>query len=326
MIPEAARDRTRRRTLRSVEGPPSNRAIARAVIRDEARALLTLADELGRDFDALVELLLATRGRVICSGLGKSGLVMRKVSATLSSTGTPSWFLHPTEAMHGDLGAVCADDIALLASCSGRTQEVLALAEALRERGVLVAVLTGDAASPLSQLAHTVVSHPYVEEAGILGLAPTTSSVTLLALGDALAMTVAERRGLSVNAFSLNHPGGRLGRQCAPVTSIMRPPPWIPLVKQDDSLGEVSAEMRRTGLSVVGVLCVQGRLRGIICATHLIGANPGPAGELMIQPAVLRDHFTVLDARRALMDRGVAAGFVVDDVHRPLGVVLHTDL
>jgi len=232
----------------------SARDVARRVLEIESAAIHGLLEQLDESFDRTVDLIRSSQGRVICTGMGKSGLVMRKVAATLSSTGTPSFFLHPAEAVHGDLGVVTGDDVVLAASFSGRTEELLRLAEVLERLSIPMVVLTGDRRSPLAVLADLHLPMAISQEACPLNLAPTASTTALLALGDALAMALLESRGFTPEDFAKLHPGGQLGRSLLTVEKLMRVGEKIPSVARDTAMSEVIYEMSSKGLGVTAVV------------------------------------------------------------------------
>ncbi len=189
--------------------------VAREVIEIEAAAVSGLLPQLGADFERAVELIRSSSGRVVCTGMGKSGLVMKKVAATLSSTGTPAFFLHPAEAIHGDLGMLVGGDVVLAASYSGTTEELLRLVATLKRLGAALIAITGSSDSPLARAADIHLPAVIDKEACPLNLAPTASTTATLALGDALAMALLEARGFTPEDFARFHPGGRLGKQPA---------------------------------------------------------------------------------------------------------------
>jgi arabinose-5-phosphate isomerase len=191
------------------------------VLEAEARAIDAMAGRLSKSFRQAIELLLDCRGRVVCTGIGKAGIIGRKISATLASTGTPSYSLHPVEAVHGDLGRIVAADVVLALSNSGET-EVVYLLPAIKRIGAKIIAVTGAPKSVLAQHSDVVLDIGHVREACPLGLAPSASTTTMLALGDALALTVARRREFDKDDYALYHPGGELGRKLVPVTEIMR--------------------------------------------------------------------------------------------------------
>src|SRR5437588_7635079 len=216
---------------------------ARGVLRAEAAAIEQLCARIDGDFSEAVERILACSGRVVVTGMGKPGFIAQKISATFASTGTPSLFLHPAEALHGDLGRLVPGDLVLALSNSGETDELIRLLPALKRMNVPIIALTGDASSQLARAADLVLDIGPVSEACPLGLAPTASTVALLALGDALAMSVLDRREFSPEKFAALHPGGALGRQLLRVRDVMRTGASNPVVREDAPLRETAAVM-----------------------------------------------------------------------------------
>ena len=257
-----------RRRLSSAEKKAAGATVveyAREVIRAEAEAIAQLSGRLNGAFAAAVEMVLDCTGRVVVTGMGKPGFIAQKISATFASTGTPSLFLHPAEALHGDLGRLVPGDIVLALSNSGETEEVLRLLPSLRRLGAPIIALTGGSKSQLAEGADVVLEIGPVPEACPLGLAPTASTVALLAMGDALAMAVQQRRGFSTEQFAELHPGGALGRQLARVREVMRTGDKNPIVPWNLSLRETVGVMTRTEgrPGAASVIDAQGRLVGI---------------------------------------------------------------
>ncbi|MDH3746272.1 MAG: KpsF/GutQ family sugar-phosphate isomerase [Acidobacteriota bacterium] len=245
-------------------GPRSPREVAREVLATEAAAVQGLADQLDERFDHAVELLQSCKGRVVCTGMGKSGIVMKKVAATLSSTGTPALFLHPAEAIHGDLGMVIEGDVVLAASYSGTTQELVRLVEIVRRLDVPLIVLTGAPASTLAQHADVHLRVEIDKEACPLDLAPTASTTATLALGDALAMALAEAKGFTHEDFARLHPGGQLGKQLSRVEDLMHEGDDLPRVTDSTSMREAIYEMSAKKLGISAVTDSVGLLVGCI--------------------------------------------------------------
>jgi arabinose-5-phosphate isomerase len=235
---------------------------AARVLRIEGTAVLALADALPHGFAAAVDRVLACRGRVIASGIGKSGHIARKIAATLSSTGTPALFVHPAEASHGDLGAITEADLCLVLSNSGETTELSDLIAHTRRFGIGLIALTGRADSTLGRAADLTLALPAAPEACVIGLAPTTSTTMALALGDALAVAVMERRGFAPGDFHAFHPGGRLGARLVRVDRLMRTD-RLPLVPWDLAMPDVLAAMTEGGAGIAG-LVRDGQLVGVI--------------------------------------------------------------
>jgi arabinose-5-phosphate isomerase len=245
------------------------------VVRIEAEALRRLADRIAgpmaEDFSRALELILCCAGRVVVSGMGKSGLIGRKLAATFASTGTPALYLHPAEALHGDLGMVMRGDLWLTLSASGETAEILELLPTIKRLGALLITFTGDSLYPasgqppssLAQAADVALDCSIHKEACGLGLAPTASTTTMLALGDALAVALSERRGFRAEDFANLHPGGKLGKRLARVSQLMHSGEAIPRVAPATPMIEVIYEMSRKGLGVTAVTD-QGMLLGVI--------------------------------------------------------------
>ncbi|HYL04610.1 MAG TPA: KpsF/GutQ family sugar-phosphate isomerase, partial [Thermoanaerobaculia bacterium] len=223
------------------------------VLETEAAAIRALLSQLDDAFDQAVSLLSAITGRVVCTGMGKSGLIMKKVAATLSSTGTPALFLHPAEAVHGDLGMIVAGDVVLAASTSGNTEELLRLVATLKRLGVPLLAMTGSPTSPLARHADLHLSVAIDREACPLNLAPTASTTAMLALGDALAMALSEARGFTREDFALLHPAGHLGKRLLKVQQLMHQGPDLPRVAIDTSMHDAIYEMSKKKLGITAV-------------------------------------------------------------------------
>lgn len=225
--------------------------LAREVLETEARAISSLAARLGADFVAAVDLMLRCKGRVVVSGIGKSGHVARKLAATLASTGTPAFFVHPAEAGHGDLGMITADDVVVMLSNSGETDELMLLTPPLKRRGASIIALTGNDESSLARSADVHLDAAVDAEACPLGLAPTASTTAALALGDALALALLDARGFSVEDFAGSHPGGALGRRLLTrVADVMRTGAAVPRVPRTATLAQAIVEMSGKGMGM----------------------------------------------------------------------------
>ena len=229
------------------------RALARKVLQTEAAAILALVDRLDDRFDMAVALLRNCRGRVILTGMGKSGIICRKIAATLTSTGTAAVFLHPAEARHGDLGMIQNDDVVVALSYSGETDEVLLLLETIRRLGARLIAVTGGARSTLAQAADVVLDCSVVEEACPMNLVPTASTTAALAIGDALAMTLLVEKGFREEDFANLHPGGKLGKRLMRVEHLMHAGKQCPVVNAGTRMRDVIYEMSSKGL---GMTCV----------------------------------------------------------------------
>ena len=290
-------------------------ATARRVIRREAEALAMLGDHLGESFGQAVEMILNAQGRVIVSGMGKSGHVGRKIAATLASTGTPAQFVHPAEASHGDLGMVMRGGVALVLSNSGETPELADIVAHTRRFGIPLIAVAGRAESTLMRQADVGILLPDAPEACETGVVPTTSTTMTLALGDALAVALMEHRQFTPDQFRVFHPGGKLGARLLKVRDLMHQD--LPLVPQGTPMGEVLLVMSAKGFGVVGVTSPHGDLVGIITdgdlRRHLAGLLEHVAGEVMtanprsIGPDVLAEKAVAL-----MNDKKITSLFVVD--------------
>jgi arabinose-5-phosphate isomerase len=310
------------------------RDVAARVLEIEAAAIRGLLSQIDESFDRAVTLIGGCRGRVVCTGMGKSGLVMRKVAATLSSTGTPSLFLHPAEAIHGDLGAVVAGDVVIAGSFTGRTQELLRLAELLKRLSIPLVVATGDPQSPLALLADIHLPMAIAEEACPLNLAPTASTTALLALGDALAMALLEARGFTPDDFARLHPGGSLGWRLRRVRDSMRSGEEVPRVAVETSMREAIAEMSRKGLGITAVTEGTDRLAGVITdgdirrllerGDHLLERTAGAC--MTGKPKTIAADDLASAALKMMEDHHITALFVCDAARRLEGILHLHDL
>lgn len=249
----------------SGSGRADIRAIAARVLRMEADAILGLVAKLDARFERAVDLLQACSGRVIVTGMGKSGIIGRKIAATLASTGTPSYFLHPAEGVHGDLGMVARGDVVLALSNSGETDEVLAILPPLKRLGVAIVLLTGNPASTLARQCEVVLDVSVAEEACPMNLAPTSSTTAALAAGDALAMALLELRGLRPEDYAALHPRGTLGwRSLFRVADLMHTGEAVPRVRGDATLEDAILEMTKKRFGMTTVVDDDGRLIGVV--------------------------------------------------------------
>jgi arabinose-5-phosphate isomerase len=242
----------------------ADRSLARKVLETEAAAILALCDRLDGRFDAAVQLLRQCKGRVILTGMGKSGIISHKIAATLTSTGTPAFFLHPAEAIHGDLGVIQSDDCIVALSYSGETDELLRLLETIRRLGARLIAITGGPRSTLAQAADVALDCSVAEEACPMNLVPTASTTAALALGDALAMTLLVEKGFKEEDFANLHPGGKLGKRLMRVEALMHTGALCPSVRSDSRMRDVIYEMSSKGLGMTCVIDGDGTLLGII--------------------------------------------------------------
>jgi arabinose-5-phosphate isomerase len=312
-----------------------SRQTARRVLEIEARAILELAPRVGEEFERAVDRLLACTGRVVVTGMGKSGLIGQKISATFSSTGTPSLFLHPAEATHGDLGRIVKGDAVLAISYSGHTEELLALTPALKRLAVPLVAMTGHPGSALATTADVHLDVSIREEACPLGLAPTASTTAALAMGDALAMALLERRGFTVDDFAVLHPGGRLAKKLLRVEDVMHAGDGVPRVSPATPMKDVLFEMTRKRLGMTTVADGEGKLLGMISdgdlrrqlERHGYGLLDRTAGECMTSRPVVIGRRQLATAALALMEeRKVTSLPVTDEAGRLEGVVHLHDL
>jgi arabinose-5-phosphate isomerase len=304
-------------------------SVARKVLQTEAAAILALVDRLDDRFEDAVRLLLDCRGRVIVTGMGKSGIICRKIAATLSSTGTPAYFLHPAEAIHGDLGVLQSEDVVIALSYSGETEELLRLLETIKRLGARLITITGVAASTLGKAADVTLDCEVSEEACPLNLAPTASTTAGLALGDALAMTVLVAKGFRQEDFANLHPGGKLGKRLMRAEQLMHGGDEVPIARTTDTMRGVIEEISRKKLGMTCVVDEGGRLVGIITDGDLrrhMTASPGlldrRAEEVMTRhPVTVRRNTLAAEAVNVLEQRKITSLVVVDDDQRVLGVV-----
>lgn len=303
-------------------------ATGRRVIGIEAAALAELEGTLGPSFVAAVEAMLAARGRVIVSGMGKSGHVARKVAATLASTGTPALFVHPAEASHGDLGMITGDDVVLLLSNSGETPELADLIAYSRRFRIPLIGVARDAESTLLRQSDVAIVLPKAPEACSVGLAPTTSTTMTMALGDALAVALMEHRRFTPEDFKGFHPGGRLGARLAKVSDLMHAGAEMPLTHLGAPMGEALIEMSRKGFGVVGVLDAGGALAGIVTdgdlRRHMAGLLDRTVEEVMTRnPRTIATTALASEALGVMNARKITTLFAVDpgEPERPAGIL-----
>ena len=308
-------------------------ASGRAVIRQEAAALFELADDLNDEFDAAVRLVLDTERRVIVTGIGKSGHVGRKIAATFAATGTPSFFVHPAEAAHGDLGMLVAGDCLIALSNSGNTQELRSIVAHAGNLGVPVISFVSQADSLLARQSTVVLCLPQAEEACPIRLAPTTSTTMMLALGDALAVTAMRIRGVTRQDMALLHPGGSIGKRLAPVEQMLRPTDPLPLVSPVSRMRDVILEMTSIGKGVAGVVDENGHLIGIITDGDLRRGFDrimiAKARDLMTTAPLTVPSGTSVEEAYVLLNRAkIMVAFVVDsgEPRRPVGLIHLHDL
>ena len=310
-------------------------ATAKRVLRIEADAISGLIDRLDEGFEKAVELAYACKGRVVVTGLGKSGLIGRKIAATFSSTGTPSVFLHAADALHGDLGILTADDILLAISSSGETEELIELVEAVKRLGIRLVTLTAKPRSTLAVASDIVLDIAVKEEACSLNLAPTASTAAALAMGDALAIALLERRSFKEEDFAALHPGGRLGKKLRRVEALMHEGADLPRVLPTTKMPDVIYEMSRKGLGLAAVAEPDGRLVGIVTDGDLRRVMQKrrehvlelAAADCMTKnPVTLPRTELAASALRLMEERKITSVLVVDASGRLEGVLHIHDL
>ena len=307
---------------------PGILAIGRRVIGTEAAALALLADSLGDAFVRAVDLLMAVRGRVIVSGMGKSGHIARKIAATLASTGAPSFFVHPAEASHGDLGMITPADVVMLLSNSGVTVELADLIAYTRRFAIPLIGVAGRADSTLLRAADVALVLPAAPEACAVGLAPTTSTTMTLALGDALAVTLMEQRRFTPEQFRGFHPGGKLGARLATVGQLMHGGADVPVIEPGASMGDALLVMSGKGFGVVGVLDAAGDLAGIVTDGDLRRNLDGLLGK-RVDEVMTRNPRTIPSTALASEALGVMNGAKITSLfvtrpeapRRPVGIL-----
>jgi arabinose-5-phosphate isomerase len=308
---------------------------ARRVLRIEAQAIQDVLARLDRSFERAVDVLFACKGRVVVSGMGKSGLIGRKISATFSSTGTPSFFLHPAEALHGDLGMLARGDVLLAVSYGGETEEIVRLLEALKRLEISLITLTGKTDSTLAEASDVVLDVSVKEEACSLNLAPTASTTVAMAVGDALAVALLERRGFKPDDFAALHPAGRLGSKLLRVEHLMHAGDALPRVSPETMMPDVFHEMSKKGLGMTTVTEADGRLAGILTdgdLRRLMEKHRGAtlemrAGDCMTRGAqTIGPHVLASEALNLMEKRKITSIVVVDEVKAVLGVVHLHDL
>jgi arabinose-5-phosphate isomerase len=310
-------------------------AIAKRVIETEAQAVAGLTSVLGPEFERAINLMLECKGRVVVTGMGKSGLIGRKIAATFSSTGAPAAFLHPAEAIHGDLGMLMRDDVVLAVSYGGETEEIIALLETIKRLGLRMVTLTGHPRSTIAAASDVVVDVSVKEEACSLNLAPTASTTATMAMGDALAVALLDRRGFSPGDFAALHPGGRLGKKLLRVENLMHAGEAMPRVAASAKMPDVIYEMSKKGLGMTTVVDADGSLAGILTdgdLRRLMQQRGAATLDLVVGACVTKNPQTIApgelagSALRRMEERKITSLVVVDPARRPVGVVHLHDL
>lgn len=300
----------------------------------EAAAILSLVDRLDGTFVDVVELINCCTGRVVTMGLGKSGIICKKVSATLASTGTPSFFLHPAEAIHGDLGMIVRGDVVLALSNSGETEELVRLLPSIKRIGAQIVAITGHAGSTLARTADYHLSAEVPKEACPLGLAPTASTTATLALGDALAMALLLRKGFQEEDFAFLHPGGKLGKRFLRVRDLMHGGEQVPVVRPDTSMHDVIYEMSKKGFGITAVVNGGGVLEGVISDGDLrrllekdeAVLRKTAAESMKPDPVTIAGGELASAALQIMEQRKITSLFITDESRRVEGIIHLHDL
>ncbi len=308
---------------------------AKEVLRTEARAIQDLIKRIDTNFEKAVRLILKTKGRVIVTGMGKPGFIAQKISATLSSTGTPSLYLHPAEALHGDLGRVTKEDCLIVISSSGETEEVIRLLPIIKKIGAALIAMVGNTNSTLAKNSNCVLDVSIKKEACPLGLAPTTSTTVMLAMGDALAVALQERKGFKVEHFALYHPGGNLGKRLLlRVGDIMRKGSANPVVKEDRPVRDVLLKITQARAGSASVIDKKGVLKGIFTdgdlRRHLRAkgniTNKKIKEVMTKKPTTVHSEMMAVDALEILQSRKIDEVPVIDKNGKPIGLLDVQDL
>lgn len=308
---------------------------ARRVIAIEAKAISTLDLRIDASFSRACEILLACQGRIVVMGMGKSGHIGSKIAATLASTGSAAFFVHPGEASHGDLGMITRSDVVIALSNSGTTEEILALLPVIKRKGIPLVSLTGNPESALAQFADINLNVAVDEEACPLGLAPTASTTAALVMGDALAVALLEARGFTADDFALSHPGGALGRKLLLlVENIMRTGSAVPIVPAHSTISGTLMEMTAKGLGMTAVVDEKQRLLGVYTdgdlrrsIDHDINLKNTPVTAVMTANCkTIRPHLLAAEAVKIMDENNIHALIVVDEEKRPIGAINVHDL
>jgi arabinose-5-phosphate isomerase len=307
---------------------------AKEVLTIEGEALLSLRNKVTESFEQAVEIILNCAGRVIVTGMGKPGIIGRKISATLASTGTPSLVMHPADAIHGDLGMVTKDDVVILISNSGKTEEITRLLPIIKKIGAKLIAMTGDSNSPLSELSDCVLDCGVEVEACPFNLAPTASTTAALAMGDALAVVLLEKRGFRLEDYAFYHPGGALGRKLLRIEDVMRRGPRNPIVREDALVKEALIATTRARAGAAVVVDKEGRLAGIFTDGDLrrsLEKDPEllskPVRNFMTRsPLAITPDKLVTEAMRIIKTERKKDLPVIDEAGKPVGFVDEQDL
>lgn len=309
--------------------------LGKVVIATELRAIRSLQDRIDEKFVTACKTILNCKGRVVILGIGKSGHIGRKIASTLASTGTPSFYIHPSEASHGDIGMITVQDLALVISYSGETPEVINILPTIKRLGIPLIAFTGKSHSNLGRVANIIIDISVKEEACPLGLAPTSSTTATLVMGDALAISLLEARGFTIDDFARIHPGGSLGRRLLlNINDLMHSRDYMPMVKPDCLLDEALVEITRKSLGMTAVIADNGHLLGVFTDGDLRRAldkgydiHRTPIKEVMTKNSItIPPKLLATEALKIMQEYKVTSLVVVDDERYPLGVIHMHDL
>ena len=314
---------------------PGALELGREVLNIEAAAVQALATRLDENFLDALNVILRCEGRVVVSGMGKSGHIARKIAATLSSTGTPAYFVHPAEASHGDLGMITSADVIIALSYSGESQELLAIAPAIKRQGAKLISMTGNPASSLAKVSDVHLNAAVDKEACPMGLAPTTSTTAALALGDALAMALLDSKGFGADDFARSHPGGSLGRRLLThVRDIMRSGERLPMVRENAMLGDAILEISKKGVGMTAIVDAAQHVLGIYTDGDLrrtlekkLDFNATPIRDVMsAQPRSINPDQLAAEAVQVMEQYNISQLLVVDENNKLVGALNMHDL
>ena len=320
---------------KNISAAPRALDLAREVLNIEAAAVQALATRLDDDFLRALNVILRCKGRVIVSGMGKSGHIARKIAATMSSTGTPAYFVHPGEASHGDLGMITSKDVIIALSYSGESQELMTIVPVIKRQGAKLVSMTGNPASSLAQAADVHLNAAVDKEACPMGLAPTASTTAALALGDALAVALLDAKGFGAEDFARSHPGGNLGRRLLThVRDIMRSGERLPMVRVDAMLGEAILQITKKGLGMTAIVDADQRVLGIYTDGDLrrtlekkLDINTTPVRDVMsANPRCIGADALAAEAVQIMEQYNISQMLVVGEQHQLVGALNVHDL
>ncbi len=310
-------------------------ASGRRTVDIEQQAVRALQNRIDSDFAQACQILLECRGRIVVTGMGKSGHIGNKIAATLASTGTPAFFVHPGEASHGDMGMITSDDVVIALSHSGKASEVISLLPLFKRLGVSIISITGNPGSALAKASDIHLNNGVTQEACPLDLAPTSSTTATLVLGDALAIALLEARGFTAEDFAFSHPGGSLGRRLLlKVSDVMHTGNRLPVVDEGTELGEALLEVTRKGMGMTAIISGERRLLGIFtdgdlrrAIDHGLDPKKTPVENAMTQNCVtISSEILAAEALKIMDDHKISSLICVDEEQRPVGAIHMHDL